>query len=254
MDTDTAKPDRVAIVTGGGRGIGAAVAQALARQGARVAVLDPIEPEISVDLHVPTDVADQASVEGAVARVVRDLGGVDVLVNNAGIMPSSTLRGMKPGEWERVIAVNLSGAFYAIRAAAEPMRRRGGGAIVNIASINAKGRISTRGGAHYTASKAALLGLTRHTAFEFARDRIRVNAVCPGPTLTGMGSTGRDAPPPSYIPLGEWVLPQDIAEAVLFLCSPAARMITGTTLDVDGGSLLSYSRSMDDYFALRDRG
>lgn len=245
---------RAALVTGGARGIGAAIARALVEQGARVAVLDPAVPADAAVLHLRADIGNQAEVDAAVARAAAEFGGLDILVNNAGIMPASTLRGMKPGEWERVLSVNLSGAFYAIRAVAEAMRGRGGGAIVNVASINARGRISTRGGAHYTASKAALLGLTRHAAFELARDRIRVNAICPGPTRTAMGGGSAEAPAPPYIPLGEWVLPEDIAAAVLFLCGPAARMITGAALDVDGGALLSYARPMEDYFALRDRG
>ncbi|MGH7054275.1 MAG: SDR family NAD(P)-dependent oxidoreductase, partial [Stellaceae bacterium] len=161
-----------------------------------------------------------------------------------------TIEAMRQEDWERVIAVNLTGAFNGIQAALPHLRRRGG-AIVNIASIAGR-RISFGGTANYTASKAGLLGLTRHAAYELAPDRIRVNAVCPGPTATGFGgampSPEQKAERAGKIPLGRMIEPEDIADAVVFLAGPAARMITGIALDVDGGVLISNNVPYDEYF------
>jgi NAD(P)-dependent dehydrogenase (short-subunit alcohol dehydrogenase family) len=154
--------------------------------------------------------------------------------------------------WERVLAVNLRGPFNGVQAVLPHMRARGGGAVVNIASVAGR-RISFGGGAHYSASKAGLLGFTRHAAYELAPDHIRVNAVCPGPTATAfsgrMPSAEARAARAKKIPLGRMVEPADIADAILFLASDAARMCTGIALDVDGGVLISNDIPYEQYFA-----
>jgi NAD(P)-dependent dehydrogenase (short-subunit alcohol dehydrogenase family) len=140
------------------------------------------------------------------------------------------------------------------QAVVEPMSTRGGGAVVNIASIAGK-RISYHGGAAYTASKSGVLGFTRHAAFELGIRRIRVNAICPGPTLTPMirrnATEAEIARTVKTIPLGRWVQPPEIASAALFFASDAAAMCTGTSIDVDGGVLVSNGSSYEDYFARR---
>jgi 3-oxoacyl-[acyl-carrier protein] reductase len=157
-------------------------------------------------------------------------------------------------DWDRVIAVNLTGAFNGIQAVVPHMRARGGGAIINIASIAGQ-RISFGGTANYTASKAGLLGLTRHAAYELAPDGIRVNAVCPGPTATGFGgaipSEEIKARRAQKIPLGRMCEPEDIADPIIFLAGRAARMITGVALTVDGGVLVKNDTPYEEYFRPR---
>ncbi len=251
---------KIVLVTGGGNGIGAACSRAFAAAGARVAVIDRdgaacerVAAEIGPRARGHAlDVADG----DAVARLASDIagadGGIDVLVNSAGTITRQTIAAMKVADWDRIMAVNLRGPFNATRAVIAPMRQRGGGAIVNVASIAGR-RISFGGGANYSASKAGLLGFTRHAAFELAPDNIRVNAVCPGPTATGFGggqipSAARKAERAKKIPLGRMVEPEDIADAVLFLASDRARMCTGVALDVDGGVLISNDIPYEDYF------
>jgi NAD(P)-dependent dehydrogenase (short-subunit alcohol dehydrogenase family) len=176
-----------------------------------------------------------------------------VLVNSAGTITRQTIAAMPIADWDRVIAVNLRGPFNGTQAVIPHMRKRGGGAIVNIASVAGR-RISFGGGANYSASKAGLLGFTRHAAYELAPDKIRVNAVCPGPTATAFGggqlpSAQRKTERARKIPLGRMVEPEDIADAVLFLTSDMSRMCTGIALDVDGGVLISNDIPYEEYFA-----
>jgi NAD(P)-dependent dehydrogenase (short-subunit alcohol dehydrogenase family) len=253
---------KVALVTGGGNGIGAATCRAFAAAGAEVAVIDRdataaerVAAEIGAaggKAHAHAlDVADNAAFRRLAETAAAQAGGLDILVNCAGTTVRRTIEAMQPQDWERVIAVNLTGAFNGIQAVLPHLRRRGGGAIVNIASIAGR-RISFGGTANYTASKAGLLGLTRHAAYELAPDQIRVNAVCPGPTATAFGGALRSSEQKEAagrkIPLGHMVEPADIADAVLFLAGPAARMITGVALDVDGGVLISNNVPYDEYF------
>lgn len=250
---------KMALVTGGGNGIGRATARALAREGARVAVLDrdPAAAErVAAEIgdgaegHA-LDVADAAAFARLAADIAESAGGIDVLVNSAGTITLHTIARMPQEAWERVFAVNLTGAFNGTKAVIPHMKGRGRGAIVNIASVAGR-RISFGGGAHYSASKAGLLGFTRHAAYELAPDRIRVNAVCPGPTATAfsgaMPSAEDRARRARKIPLGRMVEPEDIAEAVLFLASEHAAMCTGVALDVDGGVLISNDIPYEDYF------
>jgi NAD(P)-dependent dehydrogenase (short-subunit alcohol dehydrogenase family) len=188
---------KVALVTGGGNGIGAATCRAFATAGARVAVLDraaeaaeTVAKEITgrggnASAHA-IDVADRGAFAAAATEIAGAAGGIDILVNGAGTTVRRMIPEMSHEDWDRVIAVNLTGAFNGIQAVLPFMRRRGGGAIVNVASIAGQ-RISFGGTANYSASKAGLLGLTRHAAYELAPEGIRVNAVCPGPTATAFG-------------------------------------------------------------------
>lgn len=252
---------KVVIVTGAASGIGEACAQAFARAGARVAMFDREAAALSaaaaaIDgaLAVVVDVADRKSVEAGVRATCDAFGGVDVLVNSAGIESTYTIERMPQQEWDRVIEVNLRGVMLCTQAVVESMSTRGGGAVVNIASIAGK-RISYHGGAAYTASKSGVLGFTRHAAFELGIRRIRVNAICPGPTLTPMirrnATEAEIARTVKTIPLGRWVQPSEIASAALFFASDAAAMCTGTSIDVDGGVLVSNGSSYEDYFARR---
>jgi 3-oxoacyl-[acyl-carrier protein] reductase len=252
---------KIALVTGGGNGIGAASCRTLAKAGARVAVVDrdgeaaaKVASEIGGGAtgHA-LDVADGDAFKRLVSEIATQRGGIDILVNSAGTITRQTIAAMPSADWDRIIAVNLRGPFNGTQAVIPHMKQRGGGAIVNIASVAGR-RISFGGGANYTASKAGLLGLTRHAAYELAPDNIRVNAVCPGPTATAFGggqipSTERKAERARKIPLGRMVEAADIADAVLFLASDLSRMCTGIALDVDGGVLISNDIPYEEYFA-----
>jgi NAD(P)-dependent dehydrogenase (short-subunit alcohol dehydrogenase family) len=255
---------KVAVVTGGGNGIGAATCHAFAAQGARVVVLDRDASAAesvaggiadrggNATAHA-VDVADRAAFHVAATKIAEAAGGIDVLVNGAGTTVRQLIRDMRPEDWDRVIAVNLTGAFNGIQAVLPHMRRRGG-AIINVASIAGQ-RISFGGTANYSASKAGLLGLTRHAAYELAPEGIRVNAVCPGPTATAFGgaipSEETKAVRAQKIPLGRMCEPEDIADPILFLAGPAARMITGVALTVDGGVLVKNDTPYEEYFRPR---
>jgi NAD(P)-dependent dehydrogenase (short-subunit alcohol dehydrogenase family) len=256
---------KVALVTGGGNGIGAATCRAFAAAGARVAVLDraaeaakEVAAEIvckggSAAAHA-VDVADRDVFTALAAAIAEAAGGIDILVNGAGTTVRAMIAEMRPEDWDRVIAVNLTGALNGIQAVLPHMRKRGGGAIVNVASIAGQ-RISFGGTANYTASKAGLLGLTRHAAYELAPDGIRVNAVCPGPTATGFSgaipSAETKAERARKIPLGRMCEAEDIADPILFLAGHPARMITGVALTVDGGVLIKNDTPYEEYFRRR---
>ncbi len=252
---------KIVLVTGGGNGIGAASCRGFAKGGARVAVIDRDGgAAVSVAAEIgggatghALDVADGAAFARLAAEIATQAGGIDILVNSAGTITRQTIAAMPVADWDRVIAVNLRGPFNGVQAVIPHMKARGGGAIVNIASVAGR-RISFGGGANYSASKAGLLGFTRHAAYELAPDGIRVNAVCPGPTATGFGggqlpSEEQKERRAKKIPLGRMVEPKDIADAVLFLASDMSRMCTGIALDVDGGVLISNDIPYEEYFA-----
>src|SRR3984957_15602568 len=253
---------KIALVTGGGNGIGAACCRALARAGASVAVIDrdgaaaesaAAESDGGATGHA-LDVSDGPAFARLAGEIAAQQGGIDVLVNSAGTITRQTIAAMPMADWDRVIAVNLRGPFNGAQAVIPHMKKRGGGAIVNIASVAGR-RISFGGGANYSASKAGLLGFTRHAAYELAPDSIRVNAVCPGPTATGFGGAmpteEAKAARAQKIPLGRMCEPEDIADPILFLAGHAARMITGVALTVDGGVLVKNDTPYEEYFRRR---
>ena len=243
---------RVALVTGGGRGIGAAVAAELAARGARVAVLDTdaglaAEAARACGGHAEAcDVADRAAVDRACAAVEEALGPVDILVNNAGISPK---RDGKPvpvwemdgEEWDRVVAVNLTGCFNMARRLSPGMVARKRGWIVNMASVS--GRVWTPlVSGHYTATKTALVGLTRHWAGELGPHGVLVNAVAPGRILTPLAKLTAPETNQAIVaatPLGRAGEPEEVARAVCFLSGPDAGFVTGAILDVSGGWMMS---------------
>lgn len=232
--------DRVAVVTGGARGIGRCIVERLAERGCEVHVFDCTEPEENdssgaFTIH-PVDVSNSVIVAEAVNALSRP---VTLLVNNAGITRDRTIAKMSDQEWQAVIDVNLTGVFNTIRTLAPKMATAGGGRIVNISSIN--GLRGKFGQANYAAAKAGIIGLTKTAAREFGPKGIAVNAIAPGMVLTEM--TLRLPEEIRRRAVGETVLgrlaePEDIANAVLFLLSDAARMITGQVLLVDSGQCI----------------
>jgi NAD(P)-dependent dehydrogenase (short-subunit alcohol dehydrogenase family) len=233
----------VALVTGGSSGIGAAVAVLLAERGARVAVADRspdgADPRL---LALAADVTDDEAVRRAVARTADELGGLDIVVNNAGIGAVGAVDANDDEEWRRVLDVNLLGAVRVTRAALEHLRRSRAASIVNICSIVATAGLPNR--ALYSATKGALMSLTLAIAADHVGEGIRVNAVAPGTVQTPwVGRLLADAPDPdarlaalrARQPIGRLVSAEEVAEAVAYLASPAASAITGTILPVDGG-------------------
>jgi NAD(P)-dependent dehydrogenase (short-subunit alcohol dehydrogenase family) len=243
----TTSPQNVALVTGAARGIGLATAKRFLADGWHVALLD-IEPRLLDDavaalddpdrtLAIHCDVSDAAAVAAAMAAVNSHFGRLDALVNNAGIAVFAPLLETEDEDWNRVLAVNLTGPFLCTKAAASLMREHGGGAIVNITSISAV-RASTLRSAYGT-SKAGLAHLTKQLAVELASLGIRVNAVAPGPVDTAMAKAVHSpeirADYHDAIPLNRYGLEEELAEAIYFLCSDRASYITGQVLAVDGG-------------------
>jgi 2-keto-3-deoxy-L-fuconate dehydrogenase len=233
----------VAVVTGGGSGIGAAVVDVLADRGARVAALDLDPSGVSERaLAVCADVSDDASVRAAVGTVVDELGGIDILVNNAGIGAQGTVSDNDDAEWMRVLDVNLLGAVRMSRAALPQLRSSDAAVIVNTGSIAATAGLPQR--ALYSASKGAVLALTRAMAADHLREGIRVNCVNPGTADTpwiGRLLDSADDPEAERAalnarqPHGRLVTAEEVAQAVAYLASPSSGSTTGTTLAVDGG-------------------
>ncbi len=238
---------KVALVIGGARGIGAGIAARFAEEGARVVIADMLSAEgaaTSQELHgdfISVDVSRSEDSEAAVAHAERLHGGLDILVQNAGIYPWTLIENTSPEEWDKVLAVNLKGTFLAARAALPALRRRGGGRMIFTSSITGP-RVTSPGHGHYSASKAGINGFIKAAALEFSHDRITVNGIEPGNILTDGMKQHRSA---SFIrmmeeavPLGRLGTPRDVANAALFLASDDADYITGTTIIVDGGQTL----------------
>lgn len=246
--TDRELDGKVALVTGGSRGIGRAIAEALAAAGARVAVVARNEAgahqaaaALPGEGHAgyACDVADSGQVQVTVSAVESAIGPVDVLVNNAGITRDNILIRMKDEEFDEVIAANLKGAFNFTRAVSRGMMKRRSGVILNITSV--VGLIGNAGQANYAASKAGLVGLTKSVARELASRGVRCNAIAPGFIRTDMTAELTEAQVSALrdrIPLGELGEASDIADAARFLVGPGARYITGQVLAVDGGMVM----------------
>jgi len=249
---------KIALITGAGGGgpggQGRAIALALAAEGADVAVNDinlewaeATASEVRAlgrrSMAVKADVSVQNEVDRMVERIIKEWGGIDILVNNAGFGNPILVEDMTGEEWRRTLGVNLDGTFYCSKSVLKTMKSRGGGRIINISSPAGKS-MTVNGCAGYTAAKAGVMGFTRHLAFEVGPYHITVNSICPGMII---GGRGEQAPAPEQIQnmkdkalLKDIARPEDTANAVLFLASDKARMITGTNLDayavVPGGT------------------
>ncbi len=243
---------RVAIVTGAGRGIGRAIAERFAADGAAVVIADldeaagreaaaAIEAAGGRAVAVHANVTKPDEVASIAAAAISSFGRIDVLVNNAGILRSTKAADVSPEEWHLVVDANLTGAFLCARAAYPALRDSGHGRIVNVASMAGRAT-STLGGVHYTTAKAGVLGLTRHLAREWAADGITVNAISPGIVDTPMVRDSTDAARMvqvlAAIPLGRLAEPGEIASLITFLASDEASYITGTNVDIHGGELI----------------
>lgn len=253
---------KVAIVTGGATGIGLATATLLARRGAAVMLCARNAERVAAAAHTSRaaglrvdgfvgDVTRAADMQRLVAASIAAFGGVDILVNNAAAMTTGSVVDTDEAAWDLVVDTSLKGAYLASRAAIPEMARRGGGAIVHVASQHAFA--TSKGRAAYTAAKAGLAGLTRAMALDHAGDCIRVNAACPGATDTeflrgGWAALNPGAPLDPLIaalgakhPLGRVGRPEDVAEAIAFLASSRASFLTGVLLPVEGGTLARLS-------------
>ena len=250
---------KVALVTGGARGIGRAVCEAYAHEGARVAVADLLEAEAvqtanalgENGMAIAMDVTDLKSIHTGVKAVETHWGGIDILVNNAGTFNMAPIDLVTHEDYRHQFDVNVGGTIFAIQAVAPGMRERGGGAIINFASQ--AGRRGEANVAIYCSTKAAVISITQSLALEFARDNIRVNSVAPGVIDTPMwdvvdaqfaalehkpiGQKKREVG--QAVPLGRMGVPSDVADPCVFLASDDARYITAQTLNVDGGNWMS---------------
>lgn len=253
--------DKVAVITGGAKGIGAATTRAFAREGARVVVVDldtaagqALVAELGGAegraLLVTADVSKNEAARRIADETVRAFGGVDVLVNNAAIQTYGTVEEMSEEEWDRTLAINLKSVFLVSKWLVPALRERGGGAIVNVASV--QGLATAPAVSAYAAAKGGVLAMTRSMALDYARENIRVNAVCPGsvdtPMLRASANLFGGGDPEGALrewgelhAMGRIAKPEEIAEMILFLASPRASFCTGGAYLVDGGMLASYA-------------
>lgn len=249
--------DRIALVTGASRGIGASTAKILAQRGARVAVsartvsdLEAVGASIQENggkaLVVPCDIVNPSQVEAMIEAVLKKWGRLDVLVNNAGLgTPAKPVDEVSPEEWDETIRLNLKSVFLCTRAAAPVMKRQKYGRIVNVSSF--AGRFFSRlSGASYSSAKAGMLGFTRHMAAELGPFGICVNSVAPSPTLTERVKVKWDSRPDEErqkilagIPLGRVAQPEEVATVIAFLASDDASYVNGVCIDVNGGSWMA---------------
>lgn len=242
--------EHVAVVTGGARGIGKAIAEELGASGAAIAVVDVLKEaadESAADLAqqgvtakaFAANVANPAEVDAMIRDVLEAFGKIDILVNNAGITRDNLIVRLKESDWDAVIDVNLKGTFNCIKAVARPMMKARGGKIVNVASV--VGVMGNAGQSNYSASKAGVIGLTKSAAKELAGRNITVNAVAPGYIQTDMTDRLPEEARQAFltvIPLGRGGTAADVARAVRFLASADADYITGQTLHIDGGMVM----------------
>ncbi len=238
---------KVALITGFGSGLGQAIAVRFAEEGAKVVGLSRrqeageqtttrIQAIGGEAVFVSTDVRHAAEVEAAVAKAVLSFGGLDIVVNSAGIRLTGTATEISKEVWDAVIDTNLTGTFLVSRAAIPELCRRGGGCIINISAVS--GIHGTPGRVAYSASKGGVVNLTEAMALDHAAEHIRINCICPGPTetpMTTVTSAEQRARLDQRVPIGHIGQPGDIAEAALYLASDAAHQVTGAILAVDGG-------------------
>jgi NAD(P)-dependent dehydrogenase (short-subunit alcohol dehydrogenase family) len=246
---------KVAFVTGGGTGIGRACALAFVREGAQVAVagrrrepLDAVAAEITAaagggkSLAISCDVTQRSSVERALAAAEKHFGRLDTIVNNAGAVVVATVEHTSDADWDRVLAANLTGTFFVSRAGLAPLRRAGGGSIINIGSV--LGLVARKDRAAYCAAKAGVSGLTRAMALDHAHEKIRVNCICPTLVETELGMQSLQQAPNAVaeiqkriaeIPIGRLGKPDDVAMMAVYLASEDASWVTGVSFPLDGG-------------------
>ena len=242
---------KTAIVTGGSRGIGRAIALCLAEEGANVAVIyagntaaaeetqKAIAEKGGQAIAIQCDVANEDAVTAMMKQVKEQFGSIDILVNNAGITRDGLLMRMKTSDWQAVLDTNLTGTFFCTKAVTKIMMKQRSGAIVNLTSV--EGLTGNAGQANYAAAKSGIIGFTKSVAKELASRGIRVNAVAPGCIDTDMTAVLSDAVKDEMlktIPLGRVAQPEEVAKAVLFLVSDCASYITGQVLNVDGGMVM----------------
>lgn len=242
--------EKVAIVTGASRGIGKAAALALANQGAKVVVnyarsSDAAEATVQEIVQtggeaiaIQADVSQSAEVDNLIKATLDKFGRIDVLVNNAGITKDTLLLRMKPEQWQAVIDLNLTGVFLCTKAVSKTMLKQRSGRIINIASV--AGQMGNPGQANYSAAKAGVIGFTKTVAKELANRGITVNAVAPGFIETDMTNDLKSDDIISFIPLGRYGKPEEVAGTIRFLAAdPAAAYITGQVFNVDGGMVMA---------------
>ena len=254
--------DKIAVVTGGASGIGKATAALIAKEGGSVVICDCREDAVAETLGefadpfpsikgCVADVASATDMEGLVGFTVETFGGIDILVNNAGIQMFGTVVDLGEEDWDRTLAINLKGTFLASKFAIPEMRKRGGGAIVNVASVHSFATVSNR--VAYAASKTGLLGLTRAMALDHGPENIRVNVVCPGPVDTPMLRNawkriypGRPMPElldelAAMLPVGYVGRAEEVAEMIAYLVGPRSGFVTGSEFKIEGGVSARYS-------------
>jgi NAD(P)-dependent dehydrogenase (short-subunit alcohol dehydrogenase family) len=254
--------DKVAVITGGASGIGKATAALIAKEGGSVVICDCCDDAVEDTLaeyadRFPSirgqvaDVASAADMERLIRFTVETFGGIDALVNNAGIQMFGTVVDLGEDDWDRTLAINLKGAFLAAKFAVPEIRKRGGGAIVNVASVHAFATISNR--VAYAASKTGLLGLTRAMALDHGPENIRVNVVCPGPVDTPMLRNAWQRIYPGrplselmdelaeLLPVGYVGRPEEVAEMIAYLVGPRSGFVTGGEFKIEGGVSARYS-------------
>lgn len=242
---------KVAFVTGFGSGLGQAIAVMFAKEGAVVAGTSPTESKGKETVRMveqvggkarfwPGDVSDGGRMKTVIAETVSEFGGIDIVVNSGGVRTNGSITEISEEDWDRTLDVNLKGAFIVSRLAIPAMIKRGGGVILHIAARS--GMLGQSGRAAYCASKGGMVRLTEAMAMDHAKDRIRVNCICPGPTRTPMVDTSTPEKLARYktrVPLGRIGEPEDVAFAALYLASDEASMVTAAILPVDGGMRLT---------------